>query len=1242
METNNSLLWVYRRRYEANKLSISHLAYILTRATKRSSIKGKYYKIEVRHEGLNKYRTIKHDDFHIAQEMAEDQKRKWDAAWQQKITGIKNKKDLAAIQTKEIEQSLTGLMALLSEALNTTPCIDWKELKDRTPFSNPKPTIPTYISIPLGPVPTDIKYKPKNTWRDKIFRSCRLKKEKDAEERFRTDFQKWLIEKNQLEEINSENEADHQRQLTRWEIEHEKWKSDQSIQHEEVEALRVDYLKLKRGAVISYCELLLARSQYPEWFAKDFGLDYYPVSKTIVVDYSFPAVKSFPAVSAIRYDAASDEFKSIPTKEHIINRYYDSLIYQITLRTIHEIFEADIANAIDTVVFNDWVPKSSAVFCQSDLACIISIHCQKQEFFKLNLRSLSLRGMDPKAIFEKLTGREISKPHAMVEIAPAITINHESHSDERNIDEFFSESSELAEQLELTLEPVESDSSPPSERSQRVHVDYHADVSDGIHKPDNVKTEEESVDPSNQDCSVEISLFPEEEPGSLRIPKKGAQTANPYSLQTGIVEQFATAKDEKSALHEYWNDDCNIIVGERCSNETREKSSAEHFRQATVPNVVDRSTATGTTKPQKEDWIDETKTMLQPQFIRSVESNKAIQENIYFSLIETTRPEPDKPKALAILQPSDDSDEICTIEIAGTTSEDVQSFPIPAREFQTSNAIDSVASRIASHTTEGDSFGLKWLGENSGIKDLVTKATAKLGPLAIEEQLQTANSILDETTALDNYYYQTVWKKTRRYRNQDRQFFESAKLFESYTVSSAKCVPTTFYRPNFLSYSSVHCEKNLPWYFYWRNEVRNGRYHNTDTYCIFLYALELIHNIGVLNSQHGYDQLYNLWMAYRCDHEMLDRYLPEWIVDYAKINKLEIDDFEFLRKCYVMGCSDIDPNVIVHHLIEKKQINLPITLLEKFVDYSITYSRFYLNGYKELMDIFLPRVISNIDTAMRDRTGKGIFESFVPRKRDGSKKSNFRNRRRPFIGAIYYNPNKYRIDLNYGCYSRLESLRSFLTSVVKYSENRLRRLHRFGGNLQVGDINKNAKETIDHLVNSYSKKLKNNFPKTHIELDLSKISQISDQSEEMRIILSSHSNADAGDTKDIACVQDDLMAPEKMITSCYHGKEKIESEMMLDVADQSNLTLNEFIKSCSDIDLLILKAISRGNNVSNTLIELTKRSGLMPESEIDRINELAMEMIGDLIIEPGDPPSFYDENKDIVEQILTIKESKIG
>ncbi|MGP8284393.1 MAG: TerB N-terminal domain-containing protein [Desulfomonilaceae bacterium] len=1112
-------------------MSIRHLAYILTRATtprRRSSIKGKYYKIEVRHEGLNKYRTIKHNDFDTAQKMAEDQKRKWDTAWQQKIdrqrkiTSVNDKKELAAIQTKEIEQSLIQLMSLLSEALNTTPCVDWEELKDRTPFPNPKPTIETCMSIPLEPAPTDIRYKPKITWLDKIFRSLRSKKEKAAEERFRSEFEKWLVEKNQIEKMNNAAEADYQTLLSQWQIEHEKWKSDQSIQHEEVEAIRRDYLRLKSGAVISYCESLLTRSQYPEWFSKDFDLDYYPVSKTIVVDYSFPAVKSFPAVSAIRYDAASDEFRSIPMKERIINKYYDSLTYQITLRTIHELFEADIANAINTVVFNDWVPKSSAVFCRSDLACIISIQCQKQEFFKLNLRSLSLRGMEPKAIFKKLIRREMAKPHGMVEVVPAITINHESQRNQTIIDEVFAESTEFAEKLEIKLEPVESDSSGRSEHTEIVQVANHADVSEGIHKSDNIMTEAESVDPSNQDCSVEISLLPVEESESFPIPNREGPIANPFGLQPFTIEQPGAGKDEESQLREYWQSVCNATPG--------------------------------------GSW-------------------------------------------------------------------------------------------------------------------------------------------------------------------DDRCFFRRAKLLESYKVTNAKFVNFQAY---YSTYDSMDINQKL-WYFYWRDQVRNGIYPDTETSYIFVHVYELINNVGVLDPISGHSQLYSLWLAYRPKHPALDRYLPRWIADYVTVNKLKINKPEFLAECYRMNCPNINSDLIIPYWLDGRLDSLPISLLEKFVNYSIRKSRFYSEQYKDLMDECIPKSINHIDKHMKGRTEKGIFETFNPAKSILSNgKMNSPRRRPPFPNARYYNKRNRTIVCDEILYSKQQPLRIFLTSVVKYTENCLRRINNFGGILTIGDIDEDTKRAIDDFIDGHAGQVNSQSSKVRVQIDFSKISQLAAESEEVRVMLSNRELTDFNceSSQKIGCdlPQSEILSmssqkrkaeilefcfklspfQEKLITKiAENGWDVSKFLLQQEMPDSSIETLeasinslalqllghlfilserdnrfispnfqdgvklflrqrgqtkkptpgtvvvndippswNAFVGSCSEFHFQILKTIIVGQDVSNRIKVIADKNALMPESEIDKINEMAMATIGDLIIVAGSPPRIDEDTENIVEQILKIKETE--
>lgn len=42
------------------------------------------YQIELKHEGLNKYRVIKGTDPHVVQQKAEMQRRDWDEMWEKK------------------------------------------------------------------------------------------------------------------------------------------------------------------------------------------------------------------------------------------------------------------------------------------------------------------------------------------------------------------------------------------------------------------------------------------------------------------------------------------------------------------------------------------------------------------------------------------------------------------------------------------------------------------------------------------------------------------------------------------------------------------------------------------------------------------------------------------------------------------------------------------------------------------------------------------------------------------------------------------------------------------------------------------------------------------------------------------------------------------------------------------------------------------------------------------------------
>ena len=104
------------------------------------------------------------------------------------------------------------------------------------------------------------------------------------------------------------------------------------------------------------------------------------------------------------------------------------VVYQIALRTIHEIFEADVINAIEAVSFNGWVESMNRATGKMQNACILSIQPKKTEYLEIELANVK-----PKACFKKLKGVGSSQLYTITPIKPLLKINRE---DKRFIDSY--------------------------------------------------------------------------------------------------------------------------------------------------------------------------------------------------------------------------------------------------------------------------------------------------------------------------------------------------------------------------------------------------------------------------------------------------------------------------------------------------------------------------------------------------------------------------------------------------------------------------------------------------------------------------------------------------------------------------------------------------------------------------------------------------------------------------------------
>src|SRR3954469_14280932 len=112
-------------------------------------------------------------------------------------------------------------------------------------------------------------------------------------------------------------------------------------QHAEVDQFEKEFTAGDADAIITYFTMVLEASAYPDGFPQKFKLAYVPESRQLVCEYDLPTVDVVPPVKAYKYVKTSDSITDAARPATQIKQLYASVVAQVTLRTVHELFEAD-------------------------------------------------------------------------------------------------------------------------------------------------------------------------------------------------------------------------------------------------------------------------------------------------------------------------------------------------------------------------------------------------------------------------------------------------------------------------------------------------------------------------------------------------------------------------------------------------------------------------------------------------------------------------------------------------------------------------------------------------------------------------------------------------------------------------------------------------------------------------------------------------------------------------------------
>lgn len=164
-------------------------------------------------------------------------------------------------------------------------------------------------------------------------------------------------------------------------------------------------------AVQEYISLVVDNSTYPDHFEVTHEFSFTPETAELRMSVAVPTPDSFPAIKAYKYVKTSDEIREVPLSQAEIKKRYASVLHQVAIRSLHEVFEADRRGLIRTISLEVGTKAQHPATGRLDFLPFVGVSAERDSFMEFDLS-----GLVPLATLKHL-GAAISKdPVALVAV----------------------------------------------------------------------------------------------------------------------------------------------------------------------------------------------------------------------------------------------------------------------------------------------------------------------------------------------------------------------------------------------------------------------------------------------------------------------------------------------------------------------------------------------------------------------------------------------------------------------------------------------------------------------------------------------------------------------------------------------------------------------------------------------------------------------------------------------------------
>lgn len=306
-------------------------------------------------------------------------------------------KELAEYDTLEAEGFFEKCGNILRANLNAGKKLDWVSLYDDKPFSPFvfKEPVPRY-----APIAREMGV-PKKSFFSELFVASVKKR------RVHLEYEAKQVLDRRLRQYEEDKETARTAHAEQRAAQAEK----QSEYNRSVDQLQLAFEKGHPDAIESFARIVLTNVTYPDAIEVEFDVQYDQTDRLIVINTILPTPDAIPRTLRVQYHEEEHGITAVEMEQNDFDDFYESVLLQITLSSIHMIFQSVKARHIQ------WIGFNGRVINDESKPCVLSCKVSRDVFGSFDLAETS-----PRACFLSIKGVLVEPLTGLSPVQPAVDI----------------------------------------------------------------------------------------------------------------------------------------------------------------------------------------------------------------------------------------------------------------------------------------------------------------------------------------------------------------------------------------------------------------------------------------------------------------------------------------------------------------------------------------------------------------------------------------------------------------------------------------------------------------------------------------------------------------------------------------------------------------------------------------------------------------------------------------------------